>query len=64
VNYDVEMLHPRETHSMLKSFGLLEENNSKLLDDPSTHGGLFSSVRLKWCTPTAKLKSEMVGFLK
>lgn len=62
IHYDVELLHPKIAHSELKNAGLLEENNSKLLDNPSVHWQLFNSVRLKWCTAKA-LKNEIVPLI-
>lgn len=59
IHYDVELLHPKIAHSALKNSGLLEENNSKLLDNVTVHWNLFNSVRLKWCTAKA-LKNEIV----
>uniref|UniRef100_A0A914L8H0 Protein asunder n=1 Tax=Meloidogyne incognita TaxID=6306 RepID=A0A914L8H0_MELIC len=62
IHYDVELLHPKIAHSALKNSGLLEENNSKLLDNVTVHWNLFNSVRLKWCTAKA-LKNEIVPLI-
>ncbi|KAL3077264.1 hypothetical protein niasHS_013253 [Heterodera schachtii] len=63
INYDVEMLHPRSAHFALTSLGLLM-GETKMLDSASAHENLFTSVRLKWCTASPKLKSDKFPILQ
>jgi hypothetical protein len=61
VVYDVELIHSRSAYSMLSSFGLLSKK-SKLVQ-PSKHG-TYSTVKLNWCTPSPKYKSDNFPLLQ
>ena len=56
--YDVELIHSRRAYSMLSSIGLLSKK-SKLIQ-PTEHG-TYNTVKLNWCTPSPKYKSDHVS---
>lgn len=58
ISYDVELLHRRESHLLLKTCGLLEKGSQLIAR--KDHGN-FDTVKLKWLSPSQKLKSEMVS---
>uniref|UniRef100_A0A914DZV5 Protein asunder n=1 Tax=Acrobeloides nanus TaxID=290746 RepID=A0A914DZV5_9BILA len=60
ISYDVELLHRRESHLLLKTCGLLEKGSQLIAR--KDHGN-FDTVKLKWLSPSQKLKSEMFPLL-
>ncbi|KAH7730648.1 Protein R02D3.4 [Aphelenchoides avenae] len=61
VVYDVELIHSRRAYSMLSSIGLLSKK-SKLIQ-PTEHG-TYNTVKLNWCTPSPKYKSDHFPLLQ
>jgi hypothetical protein len=55
INYDVELLHTKVAHARLQAMGLLDDD-AKLTADC----GAYRTLRLAWCTPSAKLPSNQV----